>query len=1577
MPSIPLDLVVGVKQGTIADEIKKLLDLAEKGNIPLTLGVDGSQLSGITSQVAALRTQPLFDLVSTKSGLSEISKALDEIARKASRIQLNINGSSKSSSGGASGSANPISGLGLPTANDATEIAKGMDKIQKATEGASRSLANLAAVKNVDLGKLIGGTNTQALDEYLTKLDKVKQKLIETSQFQAKQLITGDIGSTSQITRLANNSISRGVDVGSLKASTPEVAAYLGKVNESKQNIEATPFAQAQALIIASQQSAKEAIKRAADASKQAAKEAADAEKLANKQKAEIDKIVAKFEKQSFGGELTGQLFGGQTGRIAERVKAAEELAASKNVPGLFGALTASIGNQQTSGSLPSLFQPSNLKQPVIAAQVARGAIFGGTPGFVGGLIGGATPFGQAGALVGAQLVQAAEHLLDPVLKAVEQKTEEYRDSGQALAQSILSIQSVRQATTQVVGFDGRPSTNIAASIALQERSAVGIQTAARAQLLPLGIGGQTEATFVRGVVSALAQRGITANASQTANISRALAGVIQTQRPQLLENPALLNRDLQDVLSGLPQAKRTILGSLLRDSLPDLAKASDAAGIEKALQSKQVFADVAGASTNIVAVQHRLQGAQEAINTAGGQKFLEAQKPSLQFETSIANLDVIKKANEDFGELTGAVEGVTRSFGAISNLAVASSFEAIVDASKPLVALLDNLNVAKLFDFSGSLGKFQDHINRTVATTAQATPKTEINRLIESTGLKDKIDKFQTDASSSPEAQLSAIQRIQDRFAARIENGKFIPADKSFTDIAPALLEQKAQAIGDRDKKRQSLFGDSDEGRFSKTDLSLNETLPAQQDVFRREANATQNQLSDAVGKIGDLNKQRATLDKQIQQAQLQVDIDQNKGGLFKNPANKLTLLREAFSRAGAQQFPEEGDALSGSLDAIERNARKKLGLPATVEAGEHEADLRTLKSARADISANPELGQLTAVFIDAERKSVEFAQKRLELAQEETNLILSRAGKLRGSFNEGTVSGAQASFSTVSPELDKAFASAANAFNIVDQNSKQVDNQRSILQKTLDATKDPDSRKTIERALIDNDALGQQNLEQRKRATADNRNVQSERLRLQAVGDNSELIPFEQRLAGVNNQSIAGGALSSRITIQELQKKIELNDRAIPGLREGPFLPGQDQANQADIEDRKKQSAAARVGIIQQNLNDQQSAPRTAEASSQLNIALRNLGNSAVEEKQKHDELTASLVVASESLRLFQSTVGEAARAAALGKEGQLVSLSDQIGELSGQPGPLGNLNDEDKKQLKLASLNTQFNLTAEQSGAAVRATGGTFGLGIVPDQTRLSAAQQAKEGLSLQVQVTSAGKELGNLVDTFAAARAKLQQEINKLSFDLNGEAEPGATDDSATASSSSSSGAGGSSPKFGPFNPFLSDEYYQQQVNKNKEPSEFTIDGKPVTPLGVSTLKPLDELSNFRKDDDNNIQRAAELAAATSGASGNFTVNKNVGQKGREAAAELFRFGSNAREETVDNIYDESGTRAVQKPVKPQPLGADSPQGVIQAINALGNAIKSQFTSQSIVKLHPESIAGVQSAVANGTAEGFTK
>lgn len=336
-------------------------------------------------------------------------------------------------------------------------------------------------------------------------------------------------------------------------------------------------------------------------------------------------------------------------------------------------------------------FELGRLTKPDTSIQLGFALAYGGIPSAIGAAIGGSSRLGSGGAVLGSTITQAViGGIVDPLKEAFHVISEEIKGAGLAFERSILGISSIGLANTTFVGSSGQ-SLPVGQQLNLQSKRAQEIQLKSRAKLLPQGIAGQTESTFVQGVVSALSQRGLNPTADQVAEISSLLGGAIQTQRPGLLDNTQLLLRDVQDVLGGGPQASRTILSQLIRPALGGLKSARSAEDIVSALKAGGLgaFREAATKSDNPAALFQRLEGSVDLLKTNAGIKFLDALTPSLK-----KLLDTLNSESDSGKKITKAAEDIGKAFGDIAG-AFVSLQTAAIKALPSLINLVDKLKEA------------------------------------------------------------------------------------------------------------------------------------------------------------------------------------------------------------------------------------------------------------------------------------------------------------------------------------------------------------------------------------------------------------------------------------------------------------------------------------------------------------------------------------------------------------------------------------------------------------------------------------------------------------------------------------------------------------------------------------------------------------------------------------------------------------------------------------------------------------------------------------------------------------------
>ena len=308
-----------------------------------------------------------------------------------------------------------------------------------------------------------------------------------------------------------------------------------------------------------------------------------------------------------------------------------------------------------------------------------------------GGVVG--NKFGPSGALAGSALggglasftISALEKFTEGILRASE--------AGRSLESSILGIASVLQATTTVRSKDGSV-LGTSEELKFQQSQATKIQKSARARLLPLGISGEREATLVQAIIAGAAQRGIQLDGEQAATLAERLGGAIQAQRPELLNNSSQLRRDIEDLLSGLPN--RTVLSSLVKGFAPGLGKATSAEQLLRASSGLASFPESLKESKDnpIVAFQ-KFNASIDQFTTSAGDALNKALIPALNTLSEIVGdpntLDGISSLSRGLGELVSTIITSANAINKARNESPVVGF--ILDTFDPLAPIKRNIS--------------------------------------------------------------------------------------------------------------------------------------------------------------------------------------------------------------------------------------------------------------------------------------------------------------------------------------------------------------------------------------------------------------------------------------------------------------------------------------------------------------------------------------------------------------------------------------------------------------------------------------------------------------------------------------------------------------------------------------------------------------------------------------------------------------------------------------------------------------------------------------------------------------------
>lgn len=1359
---------VDIQEGQIAKGLIDTLQMLKKGQSNLKVNL---QSEGDKDLLKSLETKisPQVDLTGVKTAFTQIETEYEQLRSSLSKplvIDVKVGGAS----GGIEGATRSLQGMSqqvqaatnagksLTTAYSQAgqQVSSSVQKIQRQLESLQRTQAKAEAqslrttnqtirglpvrgftseelaagastrvdqrllLRGLDQAKVIPGPITRqsqispsaAASEYirqereLERLAKKKEALELSLQDKlADEQRRAALKQQSDLEKIARKANSQNIDISSLRSTNPQASGILSGLSDLQGQLAKDPVRQAEQLV-------------------------------ANA--ARTNRIAKQFE-SSIGFREFFAL--NKEERINERLgRIPKILEEYPNVPGLEDRLRL----EARTGKLPSRFDVGRLGDPKVATQVAFGAVFGGGRGLASAALGGAIG-GVPGALAAATVQQGVDALVGPLVEGLEHRKAEFQEAGSAFEGSILSISAALQQTTEVLGPSGKPlgANNIQGQLSFQEREATKIQLAARKELLPQGIGGSTEATFVRGIVAALGQRGINANSDEVSQIARILGGVIQTQRPQLLENTSLLNRDLQDVLSGLPQASRTILGSLIRTSIPKLAKATTGSDVVAALQNQSAFADVAINSKNPVALQNKLRGAEDQLNTIGGESFLKAQSFGIQTQTNVLQTQALQDASEKLGAALGTLDSAFRiadvsakSLGAdLINLS-AGGLQNVTDAVNALIdgTLQITSPVSKLFGPSGGQDLIDEReTNKKIATAdqliqeaaaikARSTASGRINAGLEGVGLNDSIEKFGTERLQSSVNRENTLDRLERLFG----------TSDRFKELAPAIFSERINILDTQLKERSSIFtgpeGDVASGKIQREDI-----IPEQLKNASKLAAAASERIDAAIKRIKDADRDKIEISNELEKEQASLRSAQ----LNRRNNAPGDLVEDARSRVEEAQIKSRIDDLKVA------RKEKELGI---------------------NIGDN-EIQNLTDQLIDAGRKEVELKDRVVQSSLKETDVVLGRLAKISSSFDTQTGAGSLEEARRALVELNSAAASTAQAIRDIEQELARVAELKDAAAKSRQNTSDPGVQKLRDQQIKDL-ALKEQELKKRREAAGDTqRNIELQTFRKNLQESDSKNIPLTRERNRLDTFTFAGQLKSIDLLQQEAANTVQSRRAAL--------------AQQLAIlkNDPTNTSAKSAVEVIQNDIEAAKTQkdivqPRNRTitqfdrgiARIELDQALKKSSRVIEDESLKRKELNAAVDLSAVKLKNFAADVA----ATNLGQESELISIADQIRQIDPTfvPASLGGAEGFDKDtqdRLKIGQLAARGNQIARKYTGKDLFAGDSAGLGLSREIGNESELNATSESVKLSKSVIDVSRELSDLAGTFKKARLELSKDV----------------------------------------------------------------------------------------------------------------------------------------------------------------------------------------------------------------------
>lgn len=295
---------------------------------------------------------------------------------------------------------------------------------------------------------------------------------------------------------------------------------------------------------------------------------------------------------------------------------------------------------------------PRRIANKESVREIGFAGLFGGLPGLAGAVAGGAIG-GPGGSFIGATVSEKIFEGLASTTERVIGVFEKLAESGLQFEESVLSISSSLQGFSQVTDASGKPLP-VADQLSFQNNRARGIQTLARQRLLPIGIGGNKESGIVSGIISALAQKGITDFQDQDiADIAGLLGSGLQSQIPYLPDSRARL--EVEDFF--LQPGRNTLFNTATRAFTGDVEGATSIEEIKDALSG---FAPVEEALVK------NTENAQQAISlfnskiqdiqATAGSEFIQSLIPAFQELTKQLSNPEVKSAIVDITKALGGL---------------------------------------------------------------------------------------------------------------------------------------------------------------------------------------------------------------------------------------------------------------------------------------------------------------------------------------------------------------------------------------------------------------------------------------------------------------------------------------------------------------------------------------------------------------------------------------------------------------------------------------------------------------------------------------------------------------------------------------------------------------------------------------------------------------------------------------------------------------------------------------------------------------------------------------------------------
>lgn len=346
--------------------------------------------------------------------------------------------------------------------------------------------------------------------------------------------------------------------------------------------------------------------------------------------------------------------------KAADNLEKANEYVRNNPLDALLGTDTKTIAAKKfgvSRGAITSranFFDPKRVFKGENFKEILYTTLLGGAGQGLGAAVGAAT-FDKGGTLIGANVAAATIAVFEKIAGAMTKTVQ----AGAQYERTVTGITGIFQATSQVIDKEGKP-VGIGEALRFQRNRAENIQGAAQRALLPLGISGDAASALTKSFTAGLAQRGIAPDEKTTETVVRRLGAAINTLQPELANDANALQRTVEDIIGGSPQAARTELGAAIKGLAPNLftggAKTNE--DIVKATDSLEQLV-IAIKNNDTASVQwQRALGTLQLAQQEVGRGILEGLAPAMKaIADELAKPELVsglKELGQAIGEAAG-----------------------------------------------------------------------------------------------------------------------------------------------------------------------------------------------------------------------------------------------------------------------------------------------------------------------------------------------------------------------------------------------------------------------------------------------------------------------------------------------------------------------------------------------------------------------------------------------------------------------------------------------------------------------------------------------------------------------------------------------------------------------------------------------------------------------------------------------------------------------------------------------------------------------------------------------------------